>query len=107
MHKLHNFFLYNFLIIYLSTFLTISIIGYFTLQTIFLNQIKDELKLSVVLSAKLLTHARNFDKFVNSIKKITNDRVTIISSNGTILAESNFNKVKISNYKNRPELQNI
>ena len=104
MHKLHNFFLYNFLIIYLSTFLIISIIGYFTLQTIFLDQMKDELKLSVALSSKLLTHAKNFNKFVNNIKKITNDRVTIISSNGTILAESNFNKIKILNYKNRPEL---
>lgn len=104
MHKLHNFFLYNFLIIYLSTFLTISVIGYFTLETIFLDQMKDELKLSVALSQRLLTHTSKFDTFVNTIKKITGDRVTIISAGGEVLADSSFDKTKMPNHKNRPEL---
>lgn len=104
MRKLHNFFLYNFLIIYLSTFLTISVIGYFTLQSIFLQQIKHELKISVALSAKLLSHTKNFDIFIKTIKNIANYRVTIINTNGVVLAGSNFNKAKISNYQNKPEI---
>ncbi len=94
MPKLHKFFLYNFLGIYISTFLIISFFGYFTLKTIFLNQMKNELILSINLSSKLLPSTKNINSFVNEIHKITGDEITIITFTGIVLAKSNFNKNK-------------
>lgn len=104
MPKLHNFFLYNFLGIYAATLLIISVIGYFTLQTIFMDQVKYELRLSINFTSMLLPHANNLDNFVSRIHNISQDRVTIINDRGVVLAESNFKKQKMSNHLHRPEI---
>jgi two-component system, OmpR family, phosphate regulon sensor histidine kinase PhoR len=104
MPKLHNFFLYNFLGIYAATLLIISVIGYFTLKTILIDQVKYELRLSLDFTSMLLPHMNNLDNFADHIHDISQDRVTIINNKGVVLAESNFDKHKMSNHLNRPEI---
>jgi two-component system, OmpR family, phosphate regulon sensor histidine kinase PhoR len=104
MPKLHNFFLYNFLGIYIATLFITSLVGYFALKRLMFEQAKYELNLTLHFAAMTLPHTNDLNRFSKEIEQFSKDRVTIIDNTGKILAESRFNKKQMQNHLNRPEL---
>ena len=103
--KLHQHFIINFLLIFISTLFLTTIISYFTLKEINLNQYKDFIKKQVELIKVQLSTVQDINKFVILVKEKTNNRLTIIDDDGVVIAESNFNTKKMQNHSDRKEIQ--
>ncbi len=104
MIKLHKYFLYNFLGLYIATLLVSSIVSYYALKSIILENSKRELIDIVNIVDLNLAHVDNLAEYINSIHTVADRRITIIDENGKVLAETNFNKEKMENHLHRIEV---
>ncbi|MDD2357770.1 MAG: HAMP domain-containing sensor histidine kinase [Thiovulaceae bacterium] len=104
MIKLHKYFLYNFLGLYIATLLISSLVSYYALKSIILENSKRELIDIVNIVDLNLENVDNLTKYINSIHTLADRRLTIIDENGKVLAETNFNKEKMENHLKRIEI---
>ena len=104
MIKLHKYFLYNFLGIYIATLLVSSGVSYYALKSVILENSKKELIDIVNIIDLNLDHVDNLSTYINSIHTVADRRITIIDENGKVLAETNFNKEKMENHLHRIEV---
>jgi signal transduction histidine kinase len=102
--KLHKYFLYNFLGLYIATLLVSSGISYYALKSVILENSKKELIDIVNIVDLNLENVDNLSKYINSIHTVADRRITIIDENGKVLAETNFNKEKMENHLHRIEV---
>lgn len=104
MIKLSRYFFYNFLGLYLATFLVTSMVSYYALKSVIIENSKKELIDLVNIIDLNLERSGNITTFVNSIHTVSDRRITIIDQNGTVLAETNFDKDKMENHLHRIEV---
>jgi signal transduction histidine kinase len=102
--KLHKYFLYNFLGLYIATLLISSIVSYYALKSVVLENSKKELIDIINIVDLNLAHVDNLTQYVNSIHTLADRRITIIDEKGNVLAETNFNKEKMENHLKRIEI---
>jgi len=103
--KLHQHFILNFLFIFITTLLLSGAVSYFAIKEINTNQQKDALILEIKIIKIQLSKVKNLQKFTSEIKKNTNHRLTLVSSDGKVISESDFNIDKMENHKNRKEIK--
>jgi signal transduction histidine kinase len=88
----------------LATFLVTSVVSYYALKSIIIENSKKELMDLVNIVDISLERSSDIGLFVNSIHSVSDRRITIIDQNGTVLAETNFNKKKMENHLHRIEV---
>ncbi len=104
MLKLHKYFLYNFLGLYIATLLVSSLVSYFALKSIILENSKKELIDIINIVDLNLPNIENVTQFIKNIHTVSDKRVTIVDANGKVLAETNFDKQKMENHLKRVEI---
>jgi len=78
---------------------------YYWEKELYIKEVKNSLLQDVELISLMLNKQINIDNLAKKIKQQLNLRVTIIDENGNIVAESDKDKTKMQNHKNRPEIQ--
>ncbi|WP_281951207.1 ATP-binding protein [Nitrosophilus kaiyonis] len=104
MLKLNQIFLYHLFLLLILLFFLISGVSYYTLKNVEINHYKSRLKNTILLIEPLIANTKNLDDLTKKIKKLTNQRITIINRDGVVIGESDYDKTKMENHKNRPEI---
>ena len=104
MLKLHRYFLYNFLGLYIATLLISSLVSYFALKSIIIENSKKELIDLVNVIELNLPNVSRIDAFIDNIHTVSDKRITIIDATGKVLAETNFDKDMMENHLTRVEV---
>ncbi len=104
MLKIHQIFILKFLLLFISTLLITSVIGYIALKDIIIEHKKNHLKNAIELMEIELENIDNIDDFAMQINNKTSLRVTIIAESGVVLAESNADKREMDNHSSRFEI---
>ena len=104
MLKLHQIFFLNFLAIFVGTLLISSLVSYLSIKNAAIDEQKDHLKKQITLLQMQLPFVQDLDLFAAEIHDKSGLRVTIISEEGTVLAESNEDKMEMDNHRGRPEI---
>lgn len=104
MLKLHQIYFRKFIALFVCLFLIVGGIIYFWLKDIYIQQIEksllDEIK---IISLNIQNH-NDLDSLAKRIKHELNARLTIIDSDGEIIAESHEDKRTMDNHKYREEI---
>ena len=103
--KLHQHFIINFLLIFISTLLLTTIVSYFALKEINLNQYKHFIKNQIELIKIQLPNVKNIDEFALHVKQKTGNRITIIDDDGIVISESDFDEKEMENHSDRKEIK--
>lgn len=104
MLKLHQIFLRKFIIVYLLIFIVFSLFTYIWMKNTFIEQIKEELFNDLKIISLSISDKKNLDNLAKKLKTLINSRITIVSEDGKVLAESDKNKEHMDNHKNRAEI---
>ncbi len=104
MLKIHQIFIIKFLLLFTSALLVTSIISYVALKTIIIEHNKNHLKNAIDLIEIELQNLHDLDEYALSVHEKTSLRVTIIGSDGVVLAESNTDKKSMDNHGSRYEI---
>ncbi|MDD5400329.1 MAG: ATP-binding protein [Sulfurimonas sp.] len=104
MLKIHQIFMLKFVLLFSVTLLITSVISYIALKNIIIEHNKNHLKHAIELIKIDLENIENLDDYAVKVHKSTSLRVTIISENGTVLAESSADKKEMDNHSSRFEL---
>ncbi|RXJ85625.1 HAMP domain-containing sensor histidine kinase [Arcobacter sp. CECT 8985] len=104
MLKIHQLFLRTYVIIFVLIFLCISFATYFWSKNIYMNQIETNLSQNIDSLSLLLHNINDIEKIAKEFKKRTKLRITIINKDGVVIAESDRDKNKMGNHKNRYEI---
>lgn len=104
MLKFHQIIFRKFLILFLVLFLAIGVITYSWVKDLYITNTKLSLLNNIKIIALSVNNETNFDNLANEIKDKLNIRVTIISENGDVIAESHKDKSTMDNHKYRDEI---
>lgn len=104
MLKIHQLFLRIYGIIFVLIFLSISFTTYFWSKNIYMDQIEKNLSQNIDSISLVLHNITDIQKVVKEFKKRTNLRITIINEDGAVIVESDRDKSKMENHKNRYEI---
>ena len=104
MLKLHDIFLKKFLLLFIVMFCITSIVLYFWIKDVYVNQAKTDLLHNINILSLKISSKENLNDIAKKIKKITTLRVTIISENGLVLGESHKDYRIMNNHLNRAEI---
>ena len=104
MLKLHRYFLYNFLGLYIATLLVTSVVSYFALKSIILENSKKELIDIINIIDQNLPNIQNISQFIKNIHTVSEKRITIVDDKGNVVAETNYDKLKMENHLKRVEI---
>ena len=104
MLKIHQIFIIKFLLLFIGSLLITSVISYISLKSIIIEHNKSHLKHAIELMDLNLKKVDNLDEFVSKIHEQTSLRITIIDSDGVVLAESNADKNSMDNHGSRYEI---
>nr|WP_321266411.1 ATP-binding protein [uncultured Sulfurimonas sp.] len=104
MLKIHQIFIIKFLLLFVGTLLVASLISYIALRSIIIDHSKENLQNAIVLMSLELEGIDDLDAYSLKVNKNTLLRVTIIDSNGNIMAESNSDKESMDNHASRYEI---
>ena len=102
MLKIHQSFIVRFLFLFVGTLLVASLIGYIVLKSVTQEQYKKNLQ--NLISLIELNHVENLQEYVKKLSKTTEFRVTMISEDGTVLAESLSDVLSMDNHSARYEI---
>jgi signal transduction histidine kinase len=102
--KIHQIFILKFLLLFIGTLAITSLISYIALKTIIIEHNKEHLKNAIELMELELQNVKNLDKYILKVNQKTSLRVTIVDSQGVILAESSADKKNMDNHLNRYEI---
>ncbi|MCK4875934.1 MAG: ATP-binding protein [Sulfurimonas sp.] len=104
MLKIHQIFILKFLLLFISALLVASLISYIALKSIIIEHNKTHLKNAIELIEIELQNTHNLDEYALEVSKKTSLRMTIISNDGVVLAESNADKNSMDNHSTRYEI---
>ncbi|SFV51382.1 Two-component system histidine kinase [hydrothermal vent metagenome] len=104
MLKFHQLIIRKFLLIFSSLFLAIGLITYFWVKNFYIEQTKESLKHNIELLSLTIPSNTTLDQLALNIKESLGLRLTLISLDGEIIAESHKDKTKMENHKYREEI---
>lgn len=105
MLKIHQIFILKFLVLLVSTLVITSLISYFALENIIISHNKNHLKHAVeLMEIELRSTSKKLEEYVKEVHERTSLRITVISENGDVLAESNADKAEMDNHARRAEV---
>ncbi len=104
MLKFHQIIFRKFLTLFIILFLVVGIILYFWVKNLYITNTKIALQENIKIIALSINNQTNFDNLADKIKNKLNTRLTIISENGEIIAESHKDKSTMDNHKYRDEI---
>ena len=102
--KLHDIFFRKFLLLFVTIFLILGILFYFWMKNIYIEATKLDLLHNIDILSLHIDTLDNIDTLTKDIKKLVDLRVTIISSNGKVLGDSDENFNLMDNHLNRVEI---
>ena len=104
MLKFHQIVLRKFILIFSILFLIIGAIVYYWTKDFYIDQTKKSLLSHIEIISFEIDKESNFDCIARKIKESLHLRLTIVSSDGTVVAESHKDKIKMDNHKYRDEI---
>jgi len=102
--KFQELILRKFIILFIVLFLSVGGIVYYWMKEFYISGMKESLKQNIELISYQLELEQNLDIFAKKIKKNLKIRITLISQNGKVEAESHFDKTTMDNHKYREEI---
>ncbi len=104
MLKLHQIYFRKLFTLFIVLFFIVGGVVYYWMQDVYIANIKKSLGNDIKLIELGIGNKTNLDKLSTIIKHKLGIRITFISKNGLVLAESDKNKKIMNNHKNRPEI---
>ncbi len=104
MLKLHHFFFANVVGLFMATLIVSSIISYYTLKSFVITENQEQLEHSIILMQMQPYRLSDLDRIAANTHAAIQDRVTFISEDGTVLADSDSDKFTMENHANRYEI---
>ena len=104
MLKFHQIIFRKFIVIFSILFIIVGAIVYYWTKEFYINQTKDSLLNNIEIISFDLEKDSNLDLMAINIKKSLNLRLTVIASDGTVIAESHKDKTTMDNHKYRDEI---
>ncbi|MEA3331133.1 MAG: ATP-binding protein [Campylobacterota bacterium] len=104
MLKFHQIVLRKFIFTFSILFLIVGAIVYYWGKDFYIAQAKNSLLQNIEILAFELQKDSDLDELALKVKKSLNLRLTIISKDGTVIAESHKDKSKMDNHKYRDEI---
>lgn len=104
MLKFHQIILRKFLLIFSALFIIVGGIVYFWTKNFYIEQSRDSLLNNIAIISFDLHGLSHLDIVAKKIKQDLNLRLTVISSDGTVLTESHKDKSKMDNHRYRDEI---
>ena len=104
MLSFHQIIFRKFILIFFILFIIIGAIVYYWTKEFYINQTKDSLLNNIEIISFELEKDSSLDSITKNIKKSLNLRLTVISSDGTVIAESHKDKAAMDNHKYRDEI---
>lgn len=104
MLKIHQIFMLKFLVLLAGTIILSSLISYFALKSIIMDNNKQHLQNSIDLITYKLESVDNLDLYASNVNDSTGLRVTIIDNSGIVIAESDTDKNEMDNHASREEI---
>ncbi len=104
MLRFHQIVLRKFIIIFTILFFIVGSIVYYWSKEFYINQTRDSLLSNIEIISFELNQDSNFNTLATKIKKNLNLRLTVISQEGEVIAESHKDKTKMDNHKDRSEI---
>lgn len=104
MLKIHQLFFLNTLALFTGTLTIASIVGYYTLKEMIVQDNINDLKRTIELVATKSNQSNTADHYVKAIHNQTDYRATLFTANGQVLAESILDKRLVDEDKNRIEI---
>jgi len=94
----------KFLLIFSLLFIAIGLITYFWVKNFYIEQTKESIIHNIELLSLTIPSNQDLDTLALNIKKNLGLRLTLISLDGKIIAESHKDKTKMENHKYRAEV---
>jgi len=94
----------KFLLIFSLLFIIIGLVTYFWVKNFYIQQTEESLKHNIELLALTIPATQNLDALALNIKKTLGLRLTLITLDGEIIAESHKDKKEMENHKYREEV---
>ncbi len=88
----------------MATLIVSSIISYYTLKSFVITENQEQLEHSITLMQMQPYHLSDLDRIAANTHAAIQDRVTFISEDGTVLADSDSDKFTMENHVNRYEI---
>ena len=107
MLKIHQLFLRTYFTIFAGIIITFTLLTYFWAKSLYLHQIEKNLIKNIDTVAIFLKDKKsmgNIENIVNTLNEELDLRITIINSDGKVIAESDKELSDISNHANRAEI---
>lgn len=104
MLKIHQLFFLNTLALFIGTLSIASIVGYYTLKDMIVQDNINHLKRALELVATKANQSNTSDHYVKTIRNETDYRATLFTMDGKVLAESDLDKRTLDEDKNRIEI---
>jgi len=104
MLKIHQLFLIKFVGLFIGTLVIASVITYLTLKSIVVEHNEENLQQNITLLALELDNSDNLEQLAARVHERTGLRMTVIDDNGSVLAESDYQKEEMENHANRYEV---
>ena len=104
MLKLRDIFLRKLALIFLVLFIVLGASLYFWVKDIYIKEAKRDLLHNIDIFIVSTTNLDKIDSTIKAIKEKTHLRVTIIDSQGKVIAESNKDKSTMDNHQFREEI---
>ena len=104
MLKFHQIVFKKFILIFSILFFIVGAIVYYWTKDFYITQTKDSLLNNIEIISFELNKDANLDILSKKIKENLNLRLTIIDSEGIVIAESHKDKTKMDNHRYRDEI---
>ena len=104
MLRIHQFFFLNVLGFSVTVLLAALIIGFITLKSMIIQEGENHLIQNIELLEPQIVASNDLDSLAHSIALKANLRVTVISEDGKVIAESETDKNKMETHSNRIEI---
>ena len=104
MHKIHQLFLIKFLSLFIGSFILFSVIGYFSIKSIIIEENTTYLTQTIKIITPLVQNEKELDKLIKKLAKDTLLRITLIDKDGLVVGESSTDKSTMSNHAKREEI---
>ena len=104
MLNFHQIILRKFLLSFLILFFVVGAIVYYWSKNFYINQAKDALLNNIEIISFELHSDSDLDVIAAKIRKYLKLRLTIVASDGTVLADSHKERSKMDNHHNRDEI---
>lgn len=104
MLRIHQLFFLNVLGLFFAALVVASLISFFTLKSMIIQESENRLVEDISLLEPLLVTTENYDRFAAEVAGKTFLRVTIIAENGEVIAESDADKTVMENHSGRLEV---